>query len=1027
MVLDALDICATKAKAGRQMEQKITFSNFNNSSDTTPKEVTEKISKFIARFKCPKEKTLTLKEFHKLSKANQNIQKNGACYCFATFGDDSGKNKYRNKSNVSSISGIAIDVDNKATHDQLTVKDIKKIFKDYFFIVHTTHSSTKEQPRFRVIFQFVEPIAPEKHANVFDYFYNLVGKKSDASTKDVSRLFYYPSCPKGEVDNYYYFVNDGKLFDTSIVPDSVPVGKKKKTKKATSLRCPVSKEIDLDELNIGETLKDSIINGYKKGEFKSKSEHAFDCITQLLQQDIPPETIFCIIANENYAVNDHYSDNNQVWADIVRIEKKLEEQEENGFAVVVGTEPFYGERDYEDPDKICKDIKNDIDTYLNKKNCTYSLGIKAPAGIGKTEVVIKKIVEIVKKERAYIEVYLPSNKLALEFEKRILEADHTVSVQIIHGRYSKNAPKNHCTKSASAQYLASSNVSALSLLCRNKEGTQLCKDYDSCNYRRQYQSNKLVVIYSHKHLFFERNIEERSRKPTLIVIDESFFEQSINDTEIKVDKIDALNVSNTVKAALATKLPYDDLKKHCTNPKKLILDELKKLKAERDTLIETITPSTSELKSTKISESVGKFSTSITLLETIKADYVRMNGGKSPLFLYCQEKYDRDSKENKIVAWHCIKPHSKFKRLRWKDDEEKEESLIPTVYIDADLDKTIASLFFEELKIKPPYVAKRNARVWQLLSNTHAKSDFYGKGADIKIDFFQKKIDHFCKQFEKEVLLVTYKSLLEDELLEDEEFKLPKNCRAIHFGGLRGLDKFKDCEACIVIGRQQLPHDAIDRIAIGLWCDSEGKLPLQQKTLPTKKVRGYCIKNGKKLGMPVSVYEDDRLQAIMEQKRECETLQAIDRLRLIFNDNKKTILILSNVPLDIKLDQYVFYKSATNKINKIIKASESNVISLNSKTLYHSTLYHDKKLQKECSTYFDSEGSTKKIISRWKGLYLNDEKEALVYGVKMKQTKYSFDNRAGSPSYCLHKCSVTEKDIIVALKRIHNTDTIKLK
>ena len=1007
-----------------KQQDKITFSNFNNSSDVKPKEVTETISKFIARFKYPKEKTLTLKAFHKLSDPDKNKEKNGACYSFATFGDDSGKEKYRNKSNVSSISGIGIDVDNKDTNEYLTIKDVEEIFKDYFFIVHSTHSSTKEQPRFRVVIPFAKPIVPEKHADVFDYFYQLCDKKIDANTKDVSRLFYYPSCPKGATKNYDCFVNDKKLFDTSIVPSSETESPKAKkpTKKSAPLDCPKLKEIDLDSLTISEALKYSIIEGYKKGKFKSKSEHAYDCITQLLQDNIQPKTIFCIIANKKYAVNAHYTSDRQVWADIKRIKKKLEEGEK-GFAVVVGTEPYYDKRDYQDPDKICKDIKNDIDTYLNKQkqDCTYSLGIKAPAGIGKTEVVIQKIVELAKK-RVYIEVYLPSNKLAKEFEKRILKTDHTVSVQLIHGRYSKNAPNNHCIKSKLAQRLASSDVSVPSLLCRNKEGTQICKMYDSCNYRGQYTSNKSVVIYNHKHLFIERNAEEKSRKPNLIIIDESFFEQSLNATEIKVDEIYGLSLSDDqkkdikIKKALATKSPYDYLKEHCDNPQLLIKELLKELKSKRDALIKTITPGASELESQNISENVGKFSKSIMLLETMKADYVRIKAGKIPLFLYCQEKNDRDSDEKKIVAWHCIKPHSKFERLCWQEDEE--ESLIPTVYIDADLDNTITSLFFENLDIKA-YVAKRKARVWQLLSNTHAKRDFYGDTADIKIELVQEKINYFCNKFEKEgeknVLLVTYKSVLESDI-----FNVPENCRVIHFGGLKGLDDYKDCDACIVIGRQQLPYDAIDRIAIGLWCDNEGRLPLQQKKLPIKKVRGYRIKNDKKLGMPVSVYEDDRLQAIMEQKRECETLQAIDRLRLIFNDDKKTILILSNVPLDIELDQYVFYKHATNTINRLIKASENDVISLNPKTLCHSTLCNDKKLQ------FKSEGSAKKIISRWKELYLNDDNEALVYGVKMKQTKYSFDNRSGSPSYCLHKTR-TDHEVIESLKIIHNTDTIKLK
>lgn len=52
----------------------------------------------------------------------------------------------------------------------------------------------------------------------------------------------------------------------------------------------------------------------------------------------------------------------------------------------------------------------------------------------------------------------------------------------------------------------------------------------------------------------------------------------------------------------------------------------------------------------------------------------------------------------------------------------------------------------------------------------------------------------------------------------------------------------------------------------------------------------------------VSVHPDPRVQAVLEQIREAESLQAIDRLRLIFNDERKHVWILCNIPLDLPVD-----------------------------------------------------------------------------------------------------------------------------
>ena len=58
----------------------------------------------------------------------------------------------------------------------------------------------------------------------------------------------------------------------------------------------------------------------------------------------------------------------------------------------------------------------------------------------------------------------------------------------------------------------------------------------------------------------------------------------------------------------------------------------------------------------------------------------------------------------------------------------------------------------------------------------------------------------------------------------------------------------------------------------------------------------------------VRVHPDRRVQAVVEQIREAETLHAIDRLRLIHSTREKTVVILCNIPLNIPVDELVTWR-----------------------------------------------------------------------------------------------------------------------
>jgi hypothetical protein len=63
-------------------------------------------------------------------------------------------------------------------------------------------------------------------------------------------------------------------------------------------------------------------------------------------------------------------------------------------------------------------------------------------------------------------------------------------------------------------------------------------------------------------------------------------------------------------------------------------------------------------------------------------------------------------------------------------------------------------------------------------------------------------------------------------------------------------------------------------------------------------VRFYRMRDRSQRRGRVRGHPDARVQAVVEQVREAEMIQAIDRLRLIHCERRKTVYILCSIPLE---------------------------------------------------------------------------------------------------------------------------------
>lgn len=116
----------------------------------------------------------------------------------------------------------------------------------------------------------------------------------------------------------------------------------------------------------------------------------------------------------------------------------------------------------------------------------------------------------------------------------------------------------------------------------------------------------------------------------------------------------------------------------------------------------------------------------------------------------------------------------------------------------------------------------------------------------------------------------------------------------------------------IILGRDEPSVEDAEQRAMAIWYDTKEPidriLPDGGRLNYPKEVRAYTSRDKGERLKRVSVHPDPRVQAIVEQVREAEMLQAIDRLRLVHSERRKTVYILCNIPLDIPVDEPVTWK-----------------------------------------------------------------------------------------------------------------------
>ncbi len=114
----------------------------------------------------------------------------------------------RANSNVTGWGGFGIiDVDDYEGN----IEEIHNKYSKYKYVCYSTASSTKEHPKFRLVFPLTEHVDVNDIKHFWFALNKEIGDIADAQTKDLSRMYYIPSKYKGAYN--FIFSHNGSIMD----------------------------------------------------------------------------------------------------------------------------------------------------------------------------------------------------------------------------------------------------------------------------------------------------------------------------------------------------------------------------------------------------------------------------------------------------------------------------------------------------------------------------------------------------------------------------------------------------------------------------------------------------------------------------------------------------------------------------------------------------------------------------------------------------------------------------------------------
>lgn len=654
------------------------------------------------------------------------------------------------------------------------------------------------------------------------------------------------------------------------------------------------------------------------------------------------------------------------------------------------------------------------------------LAIKATAGLGKTTQIIKKLIASSALKNGHVHYYVPTHRLSSELQdelSKVLDFPMTQAQEkgpiynrsiIIAGRNQRDSHGHTlCQKSNVTEQAAKAGINIEKNFCKNENNT--CEFYDSCAYQNQFELydkgmpeywpkelDNYVTVMTHANLFLQTN--KRLPKPTLIVVDEAFYQTGIS--EVPVSAIELYKGKHPISTALLS---------HLTDKGGNLLAKVRELGYSVENLLDeadliddshsddnqnnSLSPSLASNQQQRLIEELITKKRASLILRAIAQEMTITDRDECHSVSY-------DDNEDQVII------HGR-KELTISED-------VPTVFIDADVQEDILSKYRANVKFEKIPV-ERLATFHQVIDLTFNKLLLLNSGN--KTNKIQDDIKRFIHNIALEApTLVVCSKAIRAALTNDNSNKMEQESQLegatiIHFGNLRGLNEYSNYRNVIILGREQPSAVGVENSARGLfWDDKESIkfLSLKGKHKPFEdEERVYRLKDKTTKKVSVRVHPDKRVQLLLEQIRENETVQAIDRLRLLrpHKDGQRNVYILSSVPLDLTIDN-LFSWTQLQKLAYLLDEAKG-VIPLN-----------PKHLMKRCPESATSKSTAERMIANLKDL--NPLIRLYIREMRLFSVDYRIKNKGRySKALISNKVEPTARDAILSL--LLDTDDIEIR
>lgn len=513
--------------------------------------------------------------------------------------------------------------------------------------------------------------------------------------------------------------------------------------------------------------------------------------------------------------------------------------------------------------------------------------IRITSGAGKTSTLCVELVKKLQKLRSQglhkvVHFYATTHALKSEIAERLRRLDPSLKVKDVIGRIPDTCDRYGLTKELrdlrlSIQRICCDASSQRAVIGTAMKQSMKCPHFDNCTYQKQFAEPADIYLFSKPYLLASRRADVLA--PDFVVIDEDFIQTLIDTPKAGLEDLLRLPASTSADARRALKIVRDALA--AGQP---VLKQLREAGFDAASLGE-------------LAVDINKHRTKrlgLNILPGMSADHIARQAeriGPEHIGFLALKALATEIGHRRDDAYSVVYQNSKlFVRLL----RDSEVFQTPTLVLDATADEELIRVVLPSATFRAIEVP-RKTHVVQVQNRRLSKFALIEDSRrDQTTALIQESIDRISERHQSG-LLVTFKEI-------EENFALPPKWKRNHFGNIRGIDSYKDLEAVVIVGTYLVPPLVVEHTAGALAARLPGTRAFSGDYVDM--TRQFRLRTGEG-NSSVWAHPDPFAQRVLEQKREAEMLQAIDRLRLIHSPATKPVFILSSCPLDLTVDELV--------------------------------------------------------------------------------------------------------------------------